>query len=246
MCMRYALYTPMELLARQFGFRERPNLEPRYNLAPTQPVVTVCLKSPAHGERPVPSMTLMRWGLVPSWSREPMKGANLFNARSETVAEKPAFKGPFRRRRCLIPLDGFYEWSENGQQQRDKRQPWFIRLKSREPFALAGIWDDWLGADGSEVQSCAILTTAAGPDIRHLHHRSPVLVPPAYYNRWLWEGGELFLRAPPAGVLEAFRVSTRVNAVRHDDPACMEALQEEEDAEASAVQSGQSDQFSLF
>ncbi len=213
MCGRFALTTPIAELSDLMGFPERPNLEERHNICPTQPVAVVILagKGKKH-------FTLHRWGLIPNWVKEPNLSKPIHNARSETVNEKPSFKGPFRGRRCLIPANGFYEW----QAGRQGKQGYFISRQDDAPFAFAGIWDDWLGADGSEVQSCAILTTDAGHDTCHIHHRTPVILTKNNYDNWLFKGGHDLLRPPPINSLKVTAVSSYVNNVRNQGPACLE------------------------
>ncbi|MEM9682947.1 MAG: SOS response-associated peptidase [Pseudomonadota bacterium] len=212
MCGRYSLTTPTEGLRALFGFDELPNLPPRYNIAPTQDVAAV-RSSPDNGKR---SFTLFRWGLIPSWAKDPSIGSKMINARAETVAEKPAYRAAFRRRRCLIPADGFYEWEKR---EDGGKQPWRITLKEGGPFAFAGLWEDWLGADGSEVETCTIVTTNAAPVIKRIHHRMPVILDPSDFDVWLSGEPEVAyeLLRPFAGELDAYCVSTRVNNVRNDD-----------------------------
>jgi len=220
MCGRFSLTTPTEGLRALFGFDELPNLPPRYNIAPTQPVAGVKLA----GKTPKPTFTLFRWGLIPSWAKDPAIGSRMINARAETVAEKPAFRAPFRRRRCLIPADGFYEWEKLPD---GRKQPWRITLEGGVPFAFAGLWDDWLGADGSEVESCTIVTTDAAPSIAKIHHRMPVILDPADFGMWLrgtTDEAQALLH-PYRGAIAAYRISTRVNSVRNDDEAILEPVE---------------------
>ncbi|MCZ4281055.1 SOS response-associated peptidase [Kiloniella laminariae] len=212
MCGRFALTTPIADLSDLMGFPERPNLEERYNICPTQPIAVVVL-----GKNARKHFTLHRWGLIPNWVKEPDINKPIHNARSETVNEKPSFRGPFRGRRCLIPANGFYEW-QSGQQG---KQPYYISRPDNAPFAFAGIWDDWLGADGSEVQSCAILTTEAGHDICHIHHRMPVILQRADYDNWLYKGGHSLLKPAPINSLKATAVSSYMNSTRNQGPACL-------------------------
>ncbi len=213
MCGRYKIERTPEELRAFFDFEEHPNFPPRYNIAPTQPVPIVRLVA---GKR---HFELVRWGLVPSWMKEMPKSV-LINARAETIDEKPSFKGGFRHRRCLIPADGFYEW-----QAREGRpkQPHLIRRKDGAPFAMAGIWDDWLGADGSELESCAIVTTAANDQLSAVHHRMPVILDPKDWDTWLSNEGtsakqaEALLRPGPNDLMEAVPVSPRVNKISEDD-----------------------------
>ena len=178
MCGRFLLHAPVEVLQRAFGFAERPNLQPRYNIAPTQTVAIVRRKDDGGGRE----LALVRWGLIPSWAKDASIGGRLINARAETVAEKPAFRGAFRRRRALVPADGFYEWRKR---EGDRpKQPLLIRRRDGQPFALAGLWEHWRGPEG-EVQTCTIVTTAANVVLAPIHDRMPVILDPASYDRWL-------------------------------------------------------------
>lgn len=222
MCGRFTLDTPSEALADLFQVEAAPSMKPRYNIAPTQPVAAV--RRSLAGEREI---LLMHWGLIPSWAKTPEMGNRLINARSETAAEKPSFREAFKRRRCLVPTDGFYEW-----QRVDRRkQPYYIRMAGREPFALAGLWERWEGPDGMVIESCAILTTEANALLRPIHNRMPVIIDPGDYQRWLeaeaHETGALapLMRPYPEGRLSAIPVSPRVNNPKNDDPRCIEPLE---------------------
>ena len=212
MCGRFSLTTPSAALRDLFGFDELPNLPPRYNIAPTQDVAAVRLV----GDDPKPHFTLFRWGLIPSWAKDVAIGARLINARAETVAEKPAFRHAFRRRRCLIPADGFYEWEKRPD---GGKQPWRVTLEGDVPFAFAGLWEHWMGADGGEIESCTIVTTEAAPSIARIHGRMPVILDPADFPAWLTGTPEaaLALLHSYRGKLAAYPVGTRVNSVRNDD-----------------------------
>ncbi len=213
MCGRYKIERSPEELRAFFDFEEHPNFPPRYNIAPTQPVPIVRLVA---GNR---HFQLVRWGLVPSWMKEMPKSV-LINARAETIDEKPSFRGGFRHRRCLIPADGFYEW-----QARDgmPKQPHLIQRSGGEPFAMAGIWDDWLSADGSELETCAVVTTAANDRLASVHHRMPVILDPEDWDAWLDNEGTSakeateLLKPAPDDLMEAVPVSTRVNKISEDD-----------------------------
>ena len=212
MCGRYLLYTSTDTLARAFGLdpADRPNLEPRYNIAPTQDVTIVRAEAGRH------RLDRARWGLVPSWAKDVGIGAKLINARSETVAEKPAFRRAFAARRCLVPADGFYEWTTEGK----AKQPWLIAPVVEGPIAFAGLFEDWRAPEGETVRSCTILTTDANADIAHLHHRMPVILAADAYDRWLTAPAaaiSALLVPAPSGSLTARRVDPRVNAVRNDD-----------------------------
>ncbi len=209
MCGRYAQTTPMTSVADLFAVTGPvPPLAPRYNIAPTQGVAMVRLSSA--GEREI---AIVRWGLVPSWAKE-LGDRPLFNARSETAAEKPSFKAAFERRRGLVPADAFYEWPPG---PGGRAAPHAVRPLAGGVFAMAGIWDVWQSPDGSEVHSVAILTTEARGALATLHHRMPVILAPDHWAGWL--DGSSPLPAPvPVESLEAVRVSTRVNTAGADGP----------------------------
>ena len=202
------------------------NLQPRYNVAPSQDVAVV--RATANGR----CLSMLRWGLIPAWAKDPAIGHKLINARAETAADKPSFRTAFRHRRCLIPADGFYEW-----QRRDgTRQPWLFGLRNSAPFAFAGLWERWTvpaGASltgslakhnpGDAVETCTILTTSANDTVAPVHSRMPVILPPAAYGPWL-AGHELQLVPYPAPDMTAHPVSTLVNRPANDDPRCIEAI----------------------
>jgi putative SOS response-associated peptidase YedK len=215
MCGRYSLVTPTEALRQLLQFIDLLNLEPRFNLAPTQLAPVVRLDEDGRSRR----LVLMRWGLIPSWAKDTQIGAKCINARSDGVAAKPAFRAAVRRRRCLVPADGWYEWKAAGK----AKQPYRIVLKTGGPFAFAGIWETWQPADGPAIDSFAIVTTDASPDIVHIHTRQPVMLEPEQYALWL-EPGEskladklALLRPSRPGLLSAYAVSSRVNYVKNDD-----------------------------
>ena len=215
MCGRFAFYSPHEAMVRLFGLTSGPEVEPRFNIAPTQFVPAV-----RHDETAARRLALLYWGLVPSWAREKSIGARMINARAETVSEKPAYRSAFRRRRCLVLADGYYEW----QARPEGKQPHFIRMRSGEPFAMAGLWEAWREEAGSEpLESCAIVTTDASVELAHIHNRMPVILGPEQYDFWLDRHNEdvaalARLLQPFAGrALQAIPVSTRVNSSRNDD-----------------------------
>lgn len=215
MCGRYTLKIPVEELAQRFGITGRlPEVAPSYNIAPTQEVLAV------GGGVEERWLELLRWGLVPSWAKEPKPGP--INARAETVAEKPTFRGPFRKRRALIPADGYYEWKKtNG-----RKQPYYFTVRGGEPFAFAGIWETWQGSEGVELRTCAIITTAPNELAAEIHDRMPVILEPESYDPWLdpeSETEELLSRlAPyPAERMQAHPVSTHVNRPVNDDERCV-------------------------
>ena len=209
MCGRFALITPGAILAEQFQLAETPELTPRYNIAPTQPVVAVRL-TPQSGAR---ELTLFCWGLIHSWAKDKKMSGRMINARAETAAEKPAFRAAFKRRRCLIPADGFYEW----QKQNGQKQPMYIHARDGLPLALAGLWETWHAADGSVIDSCTILTTTPNELIAPIHNRMPVIVAPEDYTTWLDptpdpELGRHLLRPYPTAQMTAYPVNTYVNS----------------------------------
>jgi putative SOS response-associated peptidase YedK len=219
MCGRYTLLSSGESLQLLFGFPEAPSLTPRYNIAPTQPVLAV--RQTAQGGRELP---LLRWGLIPSWAKDPAIGNRMTNARAETVADKPAFRTPFRRRRCLVPADGFYEWQTIGR----LKQPIHFRMKGGLPFAFAGLWDQWRGPGGEQIESCTVLTTEANELVHPVHDRMPVILRPEDFAVWL-DGVQKpevllpLLRPYPAAEMEARLANPWVNDARHEGPQCLEA-----------------------
>ncbi|MDP6953484.1 MAG: SOS response-associated peptidase [Alphaproteobacteria bacterium] len=214
MCGRYSLTTPEEALVGLFEAGPLEGHAPRFNAAPAQTLPVVRLDS--DGAR---QWAWLRWGLVPSWAKDPAIGNRMINARAETVAEKPSFRAAFRRRRCLVIADGFYEW-----QARDgAKQPYHIALADGGPMAFAGLWERWDG--DATLETFTILTTEASPDIAPIHHRMPVILAPAHYSVWLGaeDAGLLAgLLVPGGGVeLVARAVSRHVNNPRHDDADCL-------------------------
>jgi putative SOS response-associated peptidase YedK len=215
------LHTPLNVLIERFQLSAAPPLQPRYNIAPTQLVAAV-RRSAADGAR---HMALLKWGLVPSWARDAQGGARLINARGETVAEKPTFRGSFRHRRCLIPADGYYEWQRIG----TRKQPYYFHLRNHQPFAFAGLWDTWHPAASDEppLESCAIITTAANELCQPFHDRMPVILRDEDWDVWLNNSVqdratlEPLLRPFDSTDLTAEAVSTYVNQVRHDDERCI-------------------------
>ena len=235
MCGRYSLTTPLEALRALFDFPERPNLGPRVNIAPSQEVAAIRLEPAASGGSPGRHLVWLRWGLVPSWAKEAAIGNRMINARAETVADKPAFRAAFRRRRCLIAADGFYEWkTENG-----RKQPYRITRADAGPFAFAGLWERWKPPDAAQgtapVESCTIVTTEANARLREIHPRMPVILDPAAFETWLnpgaaAEAARALLKPYPAEAMTAYRVSPRINSPSNDDPALIEPLDAPPDA----------------
>jgi len=213
MCGRFVITSPPAALRQMFGYADQPNFPPRHNIAPTQPIPVVILENGGRHFR------LMRWGLVPAWVKDAREFALLINARAETVAEKPAFKKAMKRRRCLIPADGYYEWHAAGSQKR----PHFIHRRDGIPIGLAGLAETWIGPNGEELDTVAIVTAPASADLSSLHHRVPVTIAPGAFEPWLDCGAHdveeamALLRPPREGEFAWHEVSTRVNRVANDD-----------------------------
>jgi putative SOS response-associated peptidase YedK len=223
MCGRYMLTSPVEALRQLFLFEQRPNLMPRYNVAPTQdvPIVRLTRDGPTQGGSGRELITA-RWGLVPFWADGLSIGNRLINARGESVHSARAFREAYGRRRCLVPADGFFEWQKQGK----LRQPFLIRRKDQAPFAFAGLWERWRqpGADGAVVRSCTIITCPANDLVAPLHDRMPVILAPEAYARWLDPNIDArdVLKPCPSAWLEAFAVDPRVNSPNNDDPECIQ------------------------
>ena len=223
MCGRYLITTAPEAMRRLFGYPELPDFPPRYNIAPTQPVPIVRLWE---GRR---QFALVRWGLVPSWVKDPRKFSLLHVARGETVNEKPAFKNAMKRRRCLVPADGFYEWTETGKRKR----PFFVRPKSADPIAFAGLWEAWMGPNGEEIESVAIITTSANRTLGAVYERMPAILPPDAFDMWLDcakvgpETAAACLVPAPEDLLEAYEVSNAVNRTANDGPGLIVPVSEQ-------------------
>jgi len=221
MCGRYALYTPVEAMVRLFGLEEAQAQPPRYNIAPTQPVSVI--RADDRGSRRADQL---RWGLVPFWAKDLAIGNRMINARGETVAEKPAFRQAWRRRRCLIPADGFYEW----QKLPAGKQPWFISSGGSGLLAFAGLWERWDDRGKTEpVETFTIITTVANGTLGPLHDRMPVIVSPEHWDRWLdpvadEEALAGLLQPAADDLLTAHPVSRRVNSPANDGPELIEAV----------------------
>jgi putative SOS response-associated peptidase YedK len=205
MCGRYTLHAHPDVIALLFGLSQVPAYQPRFNIAPTAQVLIIRSNEAA----------MVRWGLVPRWARDPSIGARMNNARAETAAQKPSFREAYRRRRCLIPASGFYEWKAEG----GRKQPYYVYPAGAEVFAFAGLWERW-----QELETCAIITTDANAKMAAVHDRMPVIVSPADYSRWL--SGESYetvaLRPCADEAIGIRRVSRAVNNARNDHPGLVE------------------------
>lgn len=221
MCGRFAQKSPAKKISKTFKVEEVPPLVERYNVAPTQSVLAV--REASDGREAV----FLMWGLVPHWAKDPGIGNKLINARAETVMEKPSFREAFKRRRCLVPLDGFYEWSRRG----DRKRPFYFHMRDGEPFAVAGLWEVWEG-EGEMLETCTLLTTEANELLAPYHDRMPVILSPEDYDRWLdseVRGTEMLLpllRPYSRAEMTTYAVSPVVNSPSNDSPRCIEPARE--------------------
>lgn len=218
MCGRFARKSDPKRLAKEFGVAEAPQAETSYNVAPAQEILAV-RESPDGRE-----MTFFEWGLVPHWAKDASVRVRLINARSETVAEKPSFREAFKKRRCIIPADGFYEWRREG----GRKQPYFFRMRDERPFGFAGLWDRWEVEGGESINSCTILTTEANEVLRPMHDRMPVILHPEDYGLWLEADARKLdlvkemLRPYPAGEMIGHPVGSAINNPRNQGAELIE------------------------
>jgi putative SOS response-associated peptidase YedK len=224
MCGRFTQRQPAQAIAQQFSLGSVPDSPPRYNIAPTQLIAAVTQPEVAQRQ-----FRVFQWGLVPFWAKDASLGAKLINARAETVAEKPSFRAAFRHRRCLIVADGFYEW----QRVESGKQPHFFHLQEDQPFAFAGLWEQWESPQNEILETCTILTTEANEVLRPVHNRMPVILHSDDYDRWLDPSVDMaskllpLLRPYPADEMASYAVSKVVNRVSSDRPECIEPLKAE-------------------
>ena len=222
MCGRFTQTAAPEVIAEHFQLDEPLLFKPRYNIAPSQQVAAIRLNPDAAKRECI----LLRWGLIPSWAKDAKIGNQCINAKAETVAEKPSFRSAFKKRRCLVIADGFYEWRVEGKQ----KQPMWIGMKSKRPFAFAGLWEHWKLAEGEPIESCTIITTEPNKLMQNIHNRMPVILNPQDYDLWLdptmqqEETVNRLLRPFISDELVAYPVSTLVNNPRHDAPQCLEPV----------------------
>jgi putative SOS response-associated peptidase YedK len=217
MCGRFALADDGTAVTQQFDLPAGVHLAPRYNIAPTQPIAAV--RRGQHGRR---ELTHFYWGLVPSWSKDMSMASRLINARAETVLEKPSFKNAFKRRRCLVPMSGFYEWRKEGKQ----KQPVYIHPAEADLFAVAGLWEIWQSPEGETLQSCTLLTTSPNELMATIHDRMPVILAPADYDLWLDPASPLpaveqLLQSYPAAQMTSYAVSSYVNSALNEGATCL-------------------------
>lgn len=222
MCGHIILFSAPHVLAEKFFLDEVPVLSPRYNIAPASDIAGVVPNPRSVGRL----VKMFRWGLVPPWSKGSEVGVKMINARSETVLEKPSFREAFLARRCLVPVDGFFEW----QKRENGKQPFLFRRKDQTVFALAGLWEKWQDDQGQPLETCTILTTTANSTMRPIHHRMPVVLPEAGWKDWLDLPGDKadhllkLLRPSSPDILLAHPVTRKVNKPAFDQPECLEPV----------------------
>ena len=221
MCGRFSQYHAAEAIAEAFEVDEEIDLPPRYNIAPSQPVAAILQLSDTNRRK----LQWLRWGLIPSWAKDPAIGYKLINARAETASEKPSFRSAFKHRRCLIPSDGFYEW-QRLEGSKTKKQPYYFSLKDNNPFAFAGLWERWENPEGDIVETCTILTTEANELVSPIHDRMPVILHSKDYDLWLdpnfisSDSLQALLNPYPSEAMIAYPVSSKVNSPKNDSPEC--------------------------
>lgn len=217
MCGRFAFYSPSEATAALFGVNDSLEVEPRYNIAPTQYIAAIRC-----GENEARELTMLRWGLIPSWAKDPAIGNRMINARAETVAEKPSYRAAYRRRRCLVLADGFYEWHTEAA----GKVPYYFSLASGQPFAFAGLWENWHSKTSDDsIQSATLITTAANEFTQPLHNRMPVVLGPEAADRWLAGDDELIDEVAKAGPrMRVWPVDRRVNNARNEGAELIEPV----------------------
>ncbi|PLZ80111.1 hypothetical protein CBP16_14240 [Fischerella thermalis WC217] len=219
MCGRFTLSVFPEVLTQIFEVEKIPDFKPQYNIAPTQMVLVVLYNSEGNKRE----IQRLRWGLIPSWAKDQSMGARLINARAETVAEKPAFRRAFKRQRCLVVADGFYEW----QQQDGKKQPYYFRLSNGKPFSFAGLWEEWQSPEQERIKSCTILTTQANELLQMVHDRMPVILQQESYDLWLdppvhdVELLQPLLHPYPSEAMTSYPVTTLVNSPKNNSAECI-------------------------
>jgi putative SOS response-associated peptidase YedK len=221
MCSRYTLTSPHEAVRAYFGYLNEAVFPPRYNIAPSQPVAIV-----RNTYKHEPEMALVRWGLIPAWVKDPRAFKMLINARSESIADKPSFRAAVRHKRCLVPADGYYEWTGRA----GAKRPHLIRPRDRGPMAMAAIYENWLGADGSEIETMAILTVPANGTIAPVHDRMPAIIQPEDFEAWLDCRGVLadaaaeLLRPTADDLLEVFEIGPEIGNSRNEGPELQRPL----------------------
>jgi len=221
MCGRFALSAKTKDIEKLFPqLKSNEELKPRYNIAPTQPIAAILNSSPNE-------ISFIKWGLIPFWAKDKSIGNKMINARAETLLEKPAFRNLLKKRRCLIIADGFFEWKKIEGEKR--KIPYFIKMKSGNPFVFAGLWDQWKSEKGELITSATIITTRPNKDLKNIHNRMPVILLPQESKLWLSEEADInflqnLLKPYPENQLEAYEVSTAVNNPVFDDVSVIQKL----------------------
>lgn len=221
MCGRFSQTATPSEVTQQFSVTD-PLFPSRYNIAPAQSVAAIRINS----DSTVRTLVMLRWGLIPSWAKDPKIGYQCINAKAETVAEKPSFRSAFKKRRCLVLATGFYEWQIQGR----TKQPIWIGLRSKRPFAFAGLWEQWQPPEGAPLETCTIITTEPNDLMAPIHKRMPVILAPTSYDQWLdptyqqIDPLKALLGSYPSEELTAYPVSTLVNNPRNDTPQCLEPV----------------------
>ncbi len=221
MCGRYTRISPPDIIEELFGVQIDFDLKPHYNVAPTQSVLAVRVSEDDEKE-----VVSLRWGLIPPWAKDEKMGYKTFNARGETVAEKPSFRSAFKRKRCLIVANGFFEWKRNGKE----KQPFLIRMRDEKPFAFAGLWEHWKNPKGETIQSCTIVTTEPNKLMEKIHNRMPMILSPRNYDLWLnteeknFEKAKGLIKPYPVKPTTSYPVSDVVNSSRNNTPDCIKPL----------------------
>jgi putative SOS response-associated peptidase YedK len=220
MCGRFVVRSSPEEIRRLLGYEDTPNFPPRYNVAPTQPIAIVRME---RGKR---RFALVRWGLVPSWGKDPKRFSLLINARAEGITQKASFRAAMLRRRCLVPADGFYEW----QRTPGGKRPFYIHARHGGPMAFAGLWETWMDAAGGEIETAALVTCRANAMLAPIHDRMPVVLAPEHFASWLdtehvgAEQASELLTPAPEDLLQADEISSRVNDHRNEGAELIEPV----------------------
>jgi len=240
MCGRFALTTPPDVIARWYELMHRLEFAPRYNIAPTQPIVAV--RRDKEGKR---EGALLHWGLIPFWAKDPTIGAKMINARAESVADKPAYRQAIRKRRCLIPADGFFEWKKTG----SKKQPYYISAADGNPLTFAGLWETWHDKQNDDrIESCTIITTDPNDTLKELHNRMPVVLPRDAWDQWLdvehvdAEQAAKLLEPAPNDGWSVYPVSRRVNSPANDDASILDAVEQADEEQSQPMRKSKSQQ----
>lgn len=218
MCGRFALKAPPRSIQEHFHLPETIELPPRYNIAPSQNIAVVRHLT----GKDFRQLDMLRWGLIPHWAKDIKIGYKMINARGETLTQKPSFRPAFKKRRCLIAADGFYEWKGTGK----SKQPYYVQIQEGGVLGFAGLWEYWQGPEGDNIESCTIITTSPNELVKEVHDRMPVILPPGHYETWLQDSStaeslQKLLVPYPADKMKMYQVSTEVNNPQNDQATCL-------------------------